>query len=266
MMGFGFTSLILGAVARTMMNTEAIGWRATYLVLAVAIGAVLVIAAFLLKAPPAGTVFPAPKRAKKQTAAPARDYTPLEMIRRPSFWMLFAVVTLLAAAGSAAISSATDILSGEGGVGATAETATAVVGVLAIFNGLGRLASGAMFDNLGVRKTQFITSAVAVAAPVVVVFGIVAGSPVLGILGVCLCGFSYGTAPTTSAAFASAFFGTKNFSLNFSIVNLILIPASFAATLAGGLYKSSGSFVSTFIILAGVSAVGLVVNACMKKA
>ncbi|MDR0861718.1 MAG: MFS transporter [Oscillospiraceae bacterium] len=265
MMGFGLTSLIIGKVADGMMRSETIGWRKTYLVLAIAIGAVLLVAALFIKPPREGTVFPTPKTAGKRAAESetvVRDYTATEMVRRKSFWLLFAFITLIAAVGCTAVSFVTDIIKEVGGGESFAVTAA---GLLSIFNGLGRLVTGALFDALGRRKTQYVMSAFAIAAPTTVVVALVTSSLPLGIIGMALCFFSYGFAPTTSSAFASAFFGQKNFSLNFSIVNLILIPAPFAATLAGNLYKSSGNFISTFIILIGCSVVGLVVNLALKK-
>ena len=263
LMGFGLTSLIIGNIADIMIKAESIGWRTTYLIIAIAIGVILAVAAFIIKPPPAGTIFPEAKSGKKAVAAPApaKDYTALEMIRRPSFWLLFIFITLLASVGSAAISFAKQIL---GSVGAAAPAV--IVGIISVFNGLGRLVSGVLFDNLGIRKTQYVMSGIAILAPVTIVLATNMNSLAVGIIGLALCYFSYGFAPTTASVFASNFYGPKNFSLNFSIVNLILIPAPFAATLAGNLYKSSGSFTSTFMILIACSVAGLLVNLGIKKA
>lgn len=264
MMGFGLTTLIIGKAADAMMKSESIGWRTTYLILAIVIGIVLLVTALVIKPPAEGTIFPEAKKKapKKQAEIPARDYTALEMIKRPSFWGLFVFITMIASVGTAAISFVTDIITEVGG---TASFAVTAAGILSVFNGIGRLTSGAMFDAFGRRRTQYIMSAFCIAAPLVVVIALMTGSLVLGIVGIALCFFSYGFAPTTSSTFTSAFYGSKNFPLNFSILNLILIPAPFAATLAGNLYKSSGSFVSTFIILIGCAVVGLVANLSVRK-
>jgi OFA family oxalate/formate antiporter-like MFS transporter len=193
-------------------------------------------------------------------AAEPQDLTAGEMIRRPSFWLLFVFITLLASVGSATLALASDILNE-----LNVESPAAIIGVVSVFNGLGRLASGAMFDSLGLRKTQYIISAAAIAAPAVIVVSILTSSLAIGLLGLALCYFSYGFSPTMSSVFASNFYGMKNFSLNFSIMNLILIPAPFAATLAGTLYKSTGSFVTPFSILLGCSVIGLFINLAIRK-
>lgn len=268
MMAFGFSSLVLGKIADKLIGMESVGWRTTFLILAAAAGAALLLTAVFIKAPAPGTEFPKPKSVSgKKASAPAaaRDYTAVEMIKTLAFWQSFVYVLLMAAAGSAAISFAKGIIA-DVDPEAPASFAVTVAGILSVFNGLGRLVSGALIDRLGVRRTQYVTNTIAVAAPLIVVLSLSWGSLPLGVAGLCLCGFSYGCAPTASAAYSAAFFGQKNFSLNFSIMNLILIPASFAATVAGNLKASTGSFTSTFIILAALCAVNYIVGLSIKKA
>lgn len=261
MMGFGLTTLIIGNIADRMIRSPDIGWRTTYLALAIIIGALFLIMAFVLKAPSPDTVFPQPKqktgkpsKAQQQQIKP-RDYTATEMIRRSSFWRIFLFITTVGAVGTASISFVTDILSEVGG--STSFVVTAA-GVLSIFNGLGRLFIGSMFDAIGLRRAQYLMSAIFIIAPAVVVLALFTNSLVLAVVGMALCFFAYGFAPTTGAAFASGYFGEKHFSLNFSIVNLILIPAPFAAALAGNMYERTGSFISTFAILIGVAVIGVI--------
>ncbi len=266
LMGFGFSTLILGKIAGTMLISPNIGWRTTYLLVGIAIGVVILVSAFLIKLPPKDAVFPEPKKIKSKNtdnnSTRAIDYTALQMILRPSFWMLFIFFILFAAVGSTAISFAKDFCIS---LGVTESFAVTMVGILAVFNGLGRLCSGAIFDNLGLRKTQFATSAVVILATALSLIAVLSGSMALGLIGISLCGFSYGFSPTVSTAFAAAFYGPKNFALNLSILNLILIPASFTATLAGSFVTSTGSYVSTFVMLFAFSIAGLILNIFIKK-
>lgn len=268
LMSFGLTSLIIGNVADSLMKVPNIGWRTTYLILAIVTGVILAAASFIIKPPNEGTIFPEAQKKKagksekpKVSLEAAKDYTVLEMLSRPSFWLLFAFLTLLASVGSAAIALAGDILK-ELSIASPA----AVIGVLAVFNSLGRLSAGALYDNAGIRKTQFIMSAVAIGGPAVVALAVITNSLPIGLVGLALCYFSYGFSPTTGSIFASSFYGMKNFSLNFSVINLVLIPAPFAALMGGSLYNSTGSFIIPFLILAGCSVVGLFLNLSIKKA
>jgi len=263
LMGFGLSLLVVGWLVELLGNSEAVGWRSTYVYIAIALGTVFLIAALFIRPPPKDTVFPQPKPSSEENPEKViKNYTALEMIKRPSFILIFIYIAILASSGSAAISFARDIVLE---AGASERFAIMAVGLLGISNGLGRLAIGWLFDHLGIRQTQFISSAVAIFAPLTVVMALTANSLILGVLGLCLCGFSYGFAPTTSSVFASEFYGPKNFSLNFSILNLILIPAPFAAILAGNIKASTGGFITAFIILTGLTVVGFFVNLAIRK-
>ena len=86
-------------------------------------------------------------------------------------------------------------------------------------------------------------------------------SLVVGIIGICLCGISYGFSPTVSAAFIASFYGMKYYPTNLSIINLVLIPASFMSTIAG----SIGDYTVIFSVLLACSVVGLLINITIKK-
>lgn len=262
MMSFGFSALIIGRTAAAVMPS--IGWRSTFLILAIVTGAVLLLSAFVIEKPPQDAIFPAAKSKAKQVQGDtiAVDYTALEMISRISFWLIFIFFMLLCSVGIVAIAFAKDLFVV---VGSSPEFAATMVGILAIFNGLGRIISGAIFDKYGVRTTQFAASASAIISPALVLLAITSGSLIIGIIGLCLCGVTYGFCPTLSASFTAAFYGPKNFSLNFSIMNLVLIPSSFAAVMAGTLLKSTGSFTIVFMLLICCSVLGLLINIFIKR-
>jgi OFA family oxalate/formate antiporter-like MFS transporter len=85
------------------------------------------------------------------------------------------------------------------------------------------------------------------------------------ILGLCLTGFSYGAGPTITSAFTSAFYGSKYFPVNFSVMNFNLMFASFMATAASGLLESTGGYVGPFVFLLGLAVVSLLLNLSIKK-
>ena len=254
MMSFGFSALFFSKVSQKMFDTASIGWRNTYLTLGAVIGGVILMAAFLVKAP---------EGMKKAVQASENDVSTKEMLKRASFWKLFAFFTLLAAVGSTAIGFGKNYFVS---VGLKENAAVTVAGLLSIFNGFGRLFSGFFYDKAGLRKTQYVTSLVAITSPLLALLAVVFLSPVLGVIGLMLCAFSYGFSPTVSAAMVGGFYGMKHYHLNFPVLNLVLIPASFASTLAGKLFEISGGYLSTFIVLTCMSVVGLIVNISIKKA
>ena len=263
LMGFGLSMLIIGTVADMMGRAESIGWRSTYVIFAILIGIIFLAAAVFIKPPPKDIVFPEVKTGNKNLPPESvKNYTALEMIKRPSFILIFTYITILASSGNAAISFAKEIMVE---VGAADSFAVTAVGVLGISNGTGRLASGWLFDDLGIKKTQFISSSVSILAPLTIVVAIMINSLILCLVGLCLCGLSLGFAPTTGSVFASVFYGPGNFALNFSILSLVLIPAPFAAILAGSIKASTGGFMPAFIILTVLTVIGFFINLAIRK-
>ena len=254
MMSFGFSALFFSKISARMFEIASIGWRNTYLTLGAVIGGVILLSAFLVKAPE-GT--------KKAVQESENDVSTKDMLKKSSFWKLFIFFTLLAAVGSTAIGFGKNYFVS---VGLKENAAVTVAGLLSIFNGLGRLFSGFVYDKAGLRKTQFLTSFVAIAAPLTALMAVIMNAPAVGVVGLMLCAFSYGFSPTVSAAMVGGFYGMKHYHLNFPVLNLVLIPASFASTLAGKMYEVSGGYLSTFIVLTCMSVVGLIVNVSIRKA
>lgn len=254
MMSFGFSALIFSKISARMFEIASIGWRNTYLTLGAVIGGVILLSAFFVKAP---------EGQKKAIQESENDVSTKDMLRKSSFWKLFIFFTLLAAVGSTAIGFGKNFFAS---VGVEENAAVTAAGLLSIFNGLGRLFSGFFYDKTGLRRTQMLTSIVAIAAPLISLLAVVMNAPVLGVIGLMLCAFSYGFSPTVSAAMVGGFYGMKHYHLNFPVMNLVLIPASFVSTLAGKLYEVSGGYLSTFIVLTAMSVVGLIVNLSIRKA
>lgn len=264
MMAFGASSLIIGSMASWMISAEAIGWRMTYMVLGISTGIMLIIAAMVLRLPPTGVKLPIPKpnRRRSKDEIETKDYTTGEMVRRFTFWRFFLFAITLAAVGNTVISMARDLALS---VGAKAGLATTLVGVLSICNGLGRLFSGILFDLIGRRKTMLVGSLLTISAPAFLLTAVLQNSVTLCVVGLCLTGLSYGFSPTMSSTFTMTFYGPRNFAMNFSMINTMLIPTSFVPTLAGTMITKTGSYMAPMIMLIVSSIISLVMNLSIRK-
>ncbi len=255
MMGFGLSSFLIGLLAGSLLEAGSVDWRVIYRVMGAVCSIVIFLGAFLIKAP---------EKTAVKAAKPLSGMTSGQMLKRPSFWKLFIYFILLSAVGSSAIAFARSYSIS---LGIAQNTAVVFAAVVAIANSLGRLASGAIADHFGLTKTKYITSAVAIIAPLLALLGAMTASPLLGIPGLLLCGFSYGFSPTVSAAFTMEFYGQRDYASNLSIINLVLIPGAFVPTLASAILTASGgSYVPVFSLLIGFSLIGLVINLTIKEA
>ena len=253
MLGFGFSSLVLGNLAAKLFDV--IGWQSVFRIYGLGIGAVLALVGCALRMPKDGEV---PAAAAAAGGAGA-DYTTKQMLARPSFWMVFAVIMLINAVGSVAIGQSKDMIIGiDAAATALAGLAASLVSVM---NGAGRFVWGALFDKIGIRRTQYVLCVVFIAAALCMWLGIVAGSTVLAFAGICLAGMTYSYAPTATTTFTMAFYGKKHFQLNFAVMMLTLIPGSFASTLVGGMSLSASFALLTVFAVAGAG-----INLLVKKA
>ena len=262
MMGFGVSSLLFGKIADALFQSS-VGWRKTYIFLGLAIAIVMILSAFIIKAPDESVVFPEKKITKtaKEDFEP-KDYTPLEMIRRFTFWRVFIGLSCLAAIGNSVISFARDLAIS---VGAEAGLATTLVGILAVCNGLGRILTGAAFDSLGRRITMISAGILAIFAAGTTLLAVCITSLPLCVVGLCLTGFAYSTVPTVSSAFIASFYGQKHFSTNLSICGFNLMVGSFIATACSSLQVSSGGFTLPFILLLALAMIAFILYLTIKK-
>lgn len=263
MMGFGASALILGNVADAMFKSS-LGWRATYVILGVAIFVVLLLAAFILKTPDAKTVFPQTTTSNnvKEKDFKHEDFTSLQMLCRPSFWMAFICISLLAAVGSSVISFAKDMALA---VNAPETLAVSLVGVLSVCNGIGRIITGAVFDIMGCKKTMLCANILTIFAAAVTLLAVSINSLPLCIVGVCLTGMSYGSCPTITAAFTSSFFGMKHFSNNMALMTFTVMVGSFISTASNKIMEATGGYTATFMMLLALTFIALILNIFIRK-
>lgn len=262
MMGFGASALLLGNLANSLFNSS-LGWRATYVILGVSICLVMIVTALLLKKPNADTTLPQPKaKVSKSEDFEKRDYTTLQMLSRPSFWMAFICISFLAAVGSSVISFAKDLALS---VSAPEALAVSLVGALSVCNGLGRILTGAVFDAIGRRKTMLFANALTICAAGITLLAASIGSLPLCIVGLCVTGISYGSCPTITAAFTSSFFGMKHFSTNMALMTFTVMAGSLIATLSNKVLEATGGYSATFVMLLCVTLAALIINLFIKK-
>jgi OFA family oxalate/formate antiporter-like MFS transporter len=264
MMGFGISTLLLGNVVSKLFEIEAIGWSKAYVLLGAVVGVVLIIAGIILRKPSSDIVFPEAKAKKsvKKEGFEVRDFTTKEMLKSFTFWRAFVFMILITAVGNTVISFARDLVLS---VDATPALATTLVGVLSIFNGLGRILTGALYDALGRKLTMLFSNVLTIFAAGLTLVAVLTTSLPLCIVGLCLTGLSYGSSPTITSAFTASFYGTKHFPTNYSITNFNLIVASFIATFSSSLLTSTGSYTAPFILLLSLAVVALGLNFTIRK-
>lgn len=267
LMGFGFGSFIIGKVYQAYTPAEIGGWRTSFMIFGIILLIVLAIGGFFFVKPgddfvvEANTSKKEKKSANKETGI---DVNSAQMVKRPSFWLYFVWTTLLGAAGLALISQASGI-AGEVGKQIDASTIATVVGLISICNGIGRVIYGGMFDKIGRFKTMLTIVVVFFISALLLMVSFKTQNFAILVIGFMLCGASYGGITSTNSAFVNLFYGATHYPVNFPIVNLNLIIASFGSTIAGALYDSTGSYLSTIFLMLGAIALSFICTVSIKR-
>ena len=259
--GFGFGAALTSPVAQKLIDANPQQPTKAFLPLGLAYLVMALVGASFFKNPPAGYQVPGWVPATTgRVVDSGRDYTQAEALRTPQWYLLTAILTLNVAAGIALISqaaaSATDI------AGYSALGAASLVGVLAFFNGGGRIVWAALSDKVG-RMPAFMG--------------------MLGLQGVCLLllphaknaalffilaaviylcyGGGFGTMPAT----AGDFFGVKNAG---AIYGLMIIGWSLGGVIgpqiAAKLIGAEKNYTSGYTVIGIITLVALVLPMITK--
>lgn len=256
LMGFGFGSMILGTVAGAMI--QSMGWRVTFRIFAVAFAIVMVVGALLLRNAGAEFVAYLSQGSSKAVTPAVEEVGAAVMLRRRNFWIYFVWAIILSAAGLAIINSSAPYA--QLFVGENLTLAASIAGIVSIANGVGRVIFGGMFDKIGYRLTMLIDCVVFVVASLVLMASFATKSMPVLVIAFILIGLAYGGVTPTNSAFIAYFFGRENYAVNFPIVNLNLIFASFLGPMVG-----NGGYMMTFGAIIVFAIVGAVLVFLLKK-
>ncbi len=264
LMGFGLSSFLVGKLYQTFTPDTVGAWRHSFVVLGIIAVVIMAVGGFLLEKPDADFVPPATAQSRKKYVNPvAEEADTATMMKKPSLWLLYLWSVLLSAAGLVLVSQASGIAR-EIGTGVSAGTIATVVGLISIFNGIGRVIFGGMFDKAGRSRTMQTVNALFLVTAAILVAALKLGNfPVL-VAGFIIGGMSYGGVTPANSAFVSSYYGMKHYSMNLSVVVTNLLFASFGSTIAGVLYDATKSYFSVYLMIAGLAAVGILVSAAIS--
>lgn len=97
---FGFGTALTIIPIQNMIDSS--GYRHAFIVWGIIQGIIVILAAMVLSKPPKGWTPPGwagPAAANSPIAQSLRSYTPLEMVKTPSFWMLYVMMAMVAFGG-----------------------------------------------------------------------------------------------------------------------------------------------------------------------
>ena len=257
LMGFGGGSFLIGKLYQAWTPAGVGGWRTSFLVLGIVCFAVLAVCSFFFVAPGADFTAPAVKGGRAVSRPAAADVKPADMVRRPTFWLYYVWAIAVSAAGLTLISQASGVV-WQASADQTAASVATIVGLISICNAVGRVLFGGMYDKYGRSLSMQLVNGLFILTSAVLLLAMSRGSVAVVILGFVLGGLAYSGVTPTYSAFCRAYFGPGHYPVNFPLINTNLIFASFGSTVSGALDDAGGSYNSTFLLIIGLAAVGIV--------
>ena len=253
LMGFGAGGFVLGPVATQLYSV--LPWRGTLVGFAVVFAALVAGSAAVLKAPgDAEAAELAALAAGADTGdadaaevADDRFVSSGQMLRTPTFWLLYTFLFMLGSIGMGITGIGRELpLS----LGASDLAAAVVIGFVNVGSGVGRLSCGIALDKLGRHRTMRIIGFGGTVAPVVMIASLLSGSLAVQAVACLLTGMSWGAAVVTMPFVSRTEWGLANMAQNMAMVNTYSIFASLVGSFgAGMLYGACGSFLPVLGIM-----------------
>jgi OFA family oxalate/formate antiporter-like MFS transporter len=251
--GYGAGSAIFGPLAQLKL-IPAYGLPGTFQILSLIFFVMTMAGAFLLRNPPAGYrpdgwVPPSATRSGE-----SREFSPREMLRMPTFYLMWAGYALGCSAGLMVISQLVPFARSVGIAAGALSTMTLMVGALG--NASGRILSGWMSDRLGrINVLRVMIGIGMLAMPALYAAG---SNVALLYAAVFVVYWCYGAQLSVNGVAAADFWGTKNAGINYGILFTAWGVAGIIGPRIGGvLYDRYHNYQAAFYTAAVLSGLAL---------
>jgi OFA family oxalate/formate antiporter-like MFS transporter len=237
-------------VAPIYATIQHAGYEAAFFWFGLGQGAVVLLAALVLRAPRPGELPAATAAAVPQSR---RDFTPVEMLRTPVFWLLYAMFTMVATGGLVMLSHLAQIATDFG----VADAPLSLLGltVLALpfallvenlCNGLTRPFFGWVSDRIGREKTMCLAFTLEGCA--ILLLLTLAHIPVCFVLLAGLSFFAWGEIYSLFPAVSGDLFGRKYATTNYALLYTAKGTAALLVPLGSVLRDATGSWLPIFAL------------------
>lgn len=251
--GYGAGSAIFGPLAQLKL-IPAYGLPATFRILAAIFLVMTVAGALLLRNPPAGYKPPGWSAAALSGASSSADFTPSEVLRTRTFYLMWIAYALGTSAGLMVISQIVPFAKSVGIDAGALSALTLVVG--ACGNAMGRTFSGWMSDRLGrINVLRVMIALIAIAMPALYHAG---GNLFLLYPAVFAVYWCYGSQLSVNGAAAADFWGTRNAGVNYGMLFTAFgLSGVLGPRIGGVLFDRYHNYQAAFYTAAGLALIAL---------
>lgn len=257
-MGFGFASLVSGPTAAVLI--ERVGIAPTFALLGAVYFAVMLAAAQVLTPPPAGWVPPrfAQQAADSRKRLPVdlAQLTAAEAVKTRRFWFLWVMMFINITCGIAIISVASPM--GQEIAGLSPLAAASMVGLMGLFNGIGRIGWASLSDYIGRPNVYTAFFILQIGAFLLLPNAREALLFQVLVFAIMTC---YGGGFATLPAYIGDLFGTKELgAVHGYLLTAWALAGVVGPILVSSIYDATKSYAGTLAIFAALFAVALAVS------
>ena len=263
--GFGAGSAATVIPIANMIQSD--GYEAAFLWFGLGQGIVVMIVAFVLKAPQRGEVPTVTTAAVQQTK---RDCHVWEAMRTPVFWVMYAMFVMVGAGGLMAIAQLAPIANDYkiasvpvSLLGLTLPALTFALTIDRVLNGVCRPFFGWVSDNIGRENTMFIAFFVEGIGIYALLY--FANNPVAFVLLSGMVFFAWGEIYSLFPATCTDIFGRKFATTNYGALYTAKGTASLLVPLANVLTTATGSWHAVFYVAAALNIIAAVMALALLK-
>jgi OFA family oxalate/formate antiporter-like MFS transporter len=252
--GFGAGSALTIIPIAAMIKSS--GYESTFLYFGIGQGVIVVVLSLILAAPKRGEV----SETSKKLLQTRRQFRPMEVLKQPTFWVMYVMFVLVGAGGLMATAQlapiAKDFKIAEipvSLVGITLPALTFALAIDRILNGITRPFFGWVSDNIGRELTMLI--AFALEAIGIMALSIYGRDPVTFVLLTGLVFFAWGEIYSLFPSTSADAFGTEYATANAGMLYTAKGTASLLVPLGNVLASATGSWTSVFVVASVMNAI-----------
>ncbi|HSJ37430.1 MAG TPA: OFA family MFS transporter [Planococcus sp. (in: firmicutes)] len=261
-MGFGFAAAISSPIMERLIVS--VGLESTFYILGASYLTIMVLSSLYLAKPPEGWMPEGYQEkidsGKVQHKTDLSQLTANQAVKTKRFYYLWIMLFINVTCGIAILSAAAPMAIES--IGMTTIQAAALVGVLGIFNGLGRLGWASISDYIGRPNTYTAFFAIQIALFALLPFttNALAFQIMLAIVYTC-----YGGGFASIPAYIADIFGTKQL----GAIHGYILTAWAAAGLAGPMFAAymrdqTGSYEGSLLFFAGLFVIALIISLVIR--
>ena len=259
--GFGLAPVYLAPTSQYLLGHYQV--KGSMLILGIAFVVIVCGLAQMLVNPPAGFVAGPKPAAGSAAPVAANNVGPGEILRQPTFWLLWVIYFIGSGAGLMVISSVSGMAKKSMG-----ELAFVAVAVMAIGNAGGRIVAGLLSDRIGRRWTLCLVLTIQ-AALMFLAIPVTASketTPLILVLVAALIGANYGANLSLFPSYTKDLWGLKNFGMNYGILFTAWGVGGFVLSRLQQMLTaaSKGSYQSSFTTAGALLLVGTALTFLIK--